>query len=112
MYFNNIKYDMKPSLKPRTKNLLLIEVENTYKSKHALTCHVFILETDAGGCLLLNRLSFFYNFLYTFRETLKRLNELAHAGTSDDSVLGQTSGDGIKVVDLSVHARTCRLRAR
>lgn len=103
---------MKPSLKPRLNTLLLLEVEYTYKSKHALTCHAFILETDTGGCLLLNRLSFFDNFLYTFRETLKRLNELAHAGTSNDSVLGQTSGDGIEVVDLSVHACACRLRAR
>lgn len=103
---------MKPSLKPRLKTLLLLEIEYTYKSKHALTYHVFILETDAGGCLLLNRLSLFDNFLHTFRETLKRLNELAHAGTSDDSVLGQTFGDGIEVVDLSVHARAGRLRAR
>lgn len=106
---------MKPSLKTRLKSnysLLLLEVEYTYKSKHALTCLDFIHETNAGGCLLLNRLSFFDNFLYTFRETLKCLNELAHAGTSDDSVLGQTSGDGIEGVDLSVHARACRLRAR
>lgn len=60
----------------------------------------------------MNRLSFFDNVLYTFRETLKCVNELAHAGASDDSVLGQPFGDAVEVVDLSAHAPGCRVRTR